>query len=135
MTTRARKVFCRTVKFSFLLIPFQLALTPLFRLAHKLHTSHTHSDTSSAPASTAHFRHTEDPLLNQHPRGTMIGRSFAMGSLLAAAPATAWPSGIRGPCLQMKNVVVSSSCDSGPRKTTQFAFTMEEVRARKTQCC
>lgn len=50
-----------------------------------------------------------------------------MSSLLAAAPATAWPSGLRGPCLEMKNIILSSSCDSGQQRTTRFAFTMEQV--------
>lgn len=50
-----------------------------------------------------------------------------MSSLLAAAPATAWSSGLRGPCLEMKNIILSSSCDSGQQRTTRFAFTMEQV--------
>lgn len=54
-----------------------------------------------------------------------------MSSLLAVAPAVAWPSGMRRPCLAMNNVALSSTCESGQQRTTRLAFTMEEVRARE----
>eukprot|EP00752_Nemacystus_decipiens_P017851 g16007.t1 len=57
----------------------------------------------------------------------MMGRRrSAVSFLLAAAPAAAWQSGLRGPCLEMKNVLLSSSCDSGQQRTTRFQFTMVE---------
>lgn len=104
----------------------------IFGTSHSL-SLHTPPRTRlHGPDCAAHARRNKYPAPNtqlvQQPAPTMTGRRLAIASLVAAAPAAAWP-GIRGPCLRMTNVAFSSSCDAvEQQKTTHFSFTMEKVR-------